>query len=174
LGLREDAIKQYEDKRTESEAKDRKERENAIARQVARAKDNICKRFGLLSGPPEITLTESPGDYYPNCSFEIGGVQFEYILGNMNLCVKITCPKCESSWLKSVSVSTVDGKTDLSDLGHELSKKHYNCPADRSEMPQPPPRPPVKTVEYALNSVEVRILDTLNELISYAVQNHEH
>lgn len=173
MGLREDAIKQYEDREAERKAKEQKERDSAIARQVSNAREAVCRKFGLLSGPPEFTLTENPSQYYPNCSFEIGGVPFEYILGNANLCVKVICPKCEHSWLKSISVSTVDGKTDLSDLGHELSKEHGNCPADRPETPQPPPRPPVKTVQYTIGCAEVRFLEALDELLFDAVERHQ-
>ena len=173
MGLREDAIRQYQDAEAVREAKAKKEREDAIARQVKNAKETVCRKFGL-SECPEFTLTEQAGHFYPICSFEIDGVPFEYVLGNANLCVKVICPKCENSWLKSISVSTTDGKTDLSDLGHELSKEHGNCPADRPETPQPPPRPPVKTVEYAIGSYEQRLIEAIFEMVNDAVQNHEH
>lgn len=174
MGLREDAIAQYEDLKERNAAKQKQERDSAISRQVANAKEAICRKFGLLSGCPELFLKEKSDQYYPECRFEIGGVPFQYVLGSSSLCVEVTCPKCEHSWLSSVSISTVDGKTDLAGLGKELSKEHYNCPVDRPETPQPPAQPPVKTVGYTIGSAEQRFLEALTELVYDAVGQHEH
>ncbi len=171
MSLREDAIKQFEDKKAERAAKEKAEREDAIKRRVEYATKSIRENFGLLYDP-ELTLEEVVSRYYPNCSFQIDGIRFVYDLDTDNAYVEIECPKCNEARLSRIGIRTHDGKTDLSSLGGALASSHNGCPKDQVEAPAlPPPRPAPKTVEYSINSAEYRLLEALDDLIAESIED---
>jgi len=174
MGLREDAIKAYKDKKEANEAKQAAEKREYVERRITRVKEAICAAFALGECPP-LAITHNDTSYWPEVVFEVEGIVFDYDLGGDWLRVKVSCPKCEGEWMRQFRVSVDrNGVRDLSWLGNELSMpadsdRHF-CPADQ---PPPAPRPksiPPQTVTYRIDSVEHTLLDSIREYVNDAIE----
>jgi hypothetical protein len=170
MGLREEAIKAYQDKNAASEAKAAAEKQERLDKRVMQAQEDISKAFALPN-PPHLVITRNDTSYWPEVAFEVEGIAFDYDLDNRYLRTIISCPKCNGEWRRRFDVRvSAAGVRDLSWLGNELSLSWHNCPADQ---PPPAPRPeyvPPKTVEYRVDSPECRLLDSIREYVNDAIE----
>jgi hypothetical protein len=167
MGLREDAIKAYKDKEAASKASAAAEKQAQLDKRIRQAQENICKAFDLPN-PPHPVITHNDASYWPEVAFEVQGILFDYDLDNCYPRVRVSCPKCNGEWLRRFDVRVdSNGVRDLTWLGNEFSLPWHDCPTDH------PPRPedvPPKTVEYRVDSVECRLLDSIREYVNNAIE----
>jgi hypothetical protein len=170
MGLREDAIRAYQEKVAASEAKAAAEKQERLDKRVMQAQAGICKAFNLPN-PPHLVITHNDTSYWPEVEFEVEGIVFDYDLDSCYIRANVSCPKCNGEWLRRFEVrESAAGVRDLSWLGNELSLSWHNCPADQ---PPPAPRPeyvPPKTVEYRVDSLEYRLLESIREYVNDAIE----
>lgn len=173
MGLREEAIGQYERKemaRIENAAADKKAR---IDRDLMRAEKRICEAFGLENAP-NFKLVPIGDRYWPDCFFVLDGITFEYVLTDGSMRVEVICEKCRHAEMVRFEIPTPNGGSDFSQLGEALlymrDPGRHRCPADQPPAPANPTPEPPKIVTYAIGSVEQRFLEALDELVFDAVR----
>lgn len=174
MGLREDAIKAYQEKKATAEAKQVTERQERIDKRVQRAMKEICAAFALTECPP-LVITHHDTSYWPEMAFEVEGILFDYDLNNDCLRVKVSCPKCDGEWMRRFHVRVDgDGVRDLSWLGNELAMPtdpdRHACPVDQPPPPPNIPPPPPQTVAYRHGGVEHNLLDSIREYVNDAIE----
>ncbi len=178
-GLKEKAIKAYQDDVTAEQARRIAEKKKTVEERLAVVREDICEAFGLETAP-ELTLIPKPTVYWPDCFFELEGLNFEYFLGNRTMTVDVICPKCnQDKWVGfGVPIrQTQEGlQPDLSQLGEALlwatDPERHVCPGPTSEaqpQPEPAPAPPARIVSKE-ERIGTAILEFLREEIDAGVE----
>jgi hypothetical protein len=133
LSLREEAIRQHQEKEVSRKIKEAADKKARIDSDLEDARRYICKRFRIEKAP-DFRLVHFLNRYHPDCFFEIDGIQFEYILSNDNMRVEVICEKCQHTEMVGFGIAISDEPPDLSRLGEALSymsSNQHNCPVDQ-------------------------------------------